>query len=164
MSTVNQSRIKTAAWVCLAAGLVWLVVVGVLWQSTTELAPSIHVRWSPQATPEARVKAEAELRLARPEDLGERTWAYDVLDSSSGNIERIVRHPLVEDTQDIDRKSFTMSPKAQLGKTERWFGDRFPLLFARDRVGALSWIAAALVLAGAGGLWFLRLSAKSQRT
>jgi hypothetical protein len=43
------------------------------------------------------------LRLAPHRDIADRTWEYNVLDRSAASVAAIVDHPLVEDTQGIDR-------------------------------------------------------------
>jgi hypothetical protein len=68
----------------------------------------VHVRW-PAAISEAdRVRAEFELHLAPHRDIGDRTWQYNLLDRSPENIQAILAHPLVEDTQGIDRSTHVL--------------------------------------------------------
>ncbi|MEW5984254.1 MAG: hypothetical protein AB1806_18030 [Acidobacteriota bacterium] len=143
------------------AGVLWLAVVGILWKGTHDIAPSIHVRWKPRTTVAGREDAERTLGLARAEFLGEHTWAYDLLDSTSENIERIVKHRLVEDTQDLDRQRFVLGPNTQLGTTRRWIGDRLPILRSRSLVENVSRIAGALVALGLLGLWTSRRGPKA---
>jgi hypothetical protein len=62
-----------------------------------------NVRWPPGTTDADRARAESTLRLAPYRDIADRTWAYNLLDRSAENVAAIVSHPLVEDTQGIDR-------------------------------------------------------------
>jgi hypothetical protein len=62
-----------------------------------------HVRWPAGITDADRARAESELKLQPYKDIADRTWQYNLLDRSPQNVEAVVRHPLVEDTQGIDR-------------------------------------------------------------
>jgi hypothetical protein len=74
----------------------------------------IHVRWPPGISDADRARAESDLHLAPYRDIEDRTWQYNLLDRSPGNIQAILAHPLVEDTQGIDRAThvLTVSPSA----------------------------------------------------
>lgn len=63
----------------------------------------INVRWTPAATAQERTETETALHLTRVRFLGDRTWQYELIDSSAVNVAAIVRHPLVEDTAGLDR-------------------------------------------------------------
>jgi len=63
----------------------------------------IHVRWPEGITDADRARAESELHLAPHRDIEDRTWEYNLLDRSPENVAAILAHPLVEDTQGIDR-------------------------------------------------------------
>lgn len=63
----------------------------------------VNIRWPAGIAYADRARTEAELKLASHRDIADRTWEYNVLDRSPQNVEAIVRHPLVEDTQGIDR-------------------------------------------------------------
>ena len=68
----------------------------------------IDVRWSPSATDDDRLTLEQTFGLVAVEHVGERTWLYLPTDRSRANLSRLVSHPLVEDTQHIDRAAFTI--------------------------------------------------------
>jgi hypothetical protein len=72
----------------------------------------VHVRWPAGISDSDRARAESELHLAPHRDIGDRTWQYNLLDRSPENIQAILAHPLVEDTQGIDRAThvLTVSP------------------------------------------------------
>jgi hypothetical protein len=67
-----------------------------------------NVRWPAGITDADRAQAESALKLAPHRDIADRTWEYNLLDRSPQNVEAIVRHPLVEDTQGIDRVKMTL--------------------------------------------------------
>jgi hypothetical protein len=71
----------------------------------------IHVRWAAAATSAERVRAEQELRLTGRDSMKQRTWSYELSDDSSANIARLVAHPLVEDTHNVDRERLTLAPE-----------------------------------------------------
>jgi len=62
-----------------------------------------NVRWPAGIADADRARTESALRLAPHRDIADRTWEYNLLDRSPENVAAIVRHPLVEDTQGIDR-------------------------------------------------------------
>ena len=68
----------------------------------------INVRWAPSATDDDRLTLEQTFGLVTVEHVGERTWLYLPTDRSRANLSRLVSHPLVEDTQHIDRAAFTI--------------------------------------------------------
>jgi hypothetical protein len=63
----------------------------------------IHVRWPAGISDADRARVESELHLAPHRDIEDRTWQYNLLDRSPENVLAILVHPLVEDTQGIDR-------------------------------------------------------------
>ena len=67
-----------------------------------------NVRWPAGIAAADRAQAEASLGLAPHRDIADRTWEYNLLDRSPRNVEAIVRHPLVEDTQGIDRAKMVL--------------------------------------------------------
>jgi hypothetical protein len=67
-----------------------------------------NVRWPPGIVDADRAQTEAALGLAPHRDIADRTWEYNLLDRSPQNVEAIVRHPLVEDTQGIDRANMVL--------------------------------------------------------
>jgi len=70
-----------------------------------------NVRWPPGIADADRARTESALRLAPHRDIADRTWEYNLLDRSPQNVEAIVRHPLVEDTQGIDRARLVLLHK-----------------------------------------------------
>jgi hypothetical protein len=74
----------------------------------------IHVRWPAGISDADRARAESDLHLAPHRDIEDRTWEYNLLDRSPENIQAILAHPIVEDTQGIDRSTHVLkvSPPA----------------------------------------------------
>ena len=71
--------------------------------------PRVNVRWSEQVTQSQREALETEYDLAEPEYTGERTWQYEILDTSTDNIRRLVQDPAAADTDMIDRTTFALA-------------------------------------------------------
>jgi hypothetical protein len=86
----------------------------------------------------------------RVEFRGEQTWAYYLSDLSTANIRRLVAHPAVADTHELDRAAFQIAPTAARGPyiTERpvWIARMLEFLVrASLAVGVVSLIAAAFI-------------------
>ena len=77
----------------------------------------IHVRWPEGIGDADRARAESELHLAPHRDIGDRTWQYLLLDRSPENVVAILAHPLVEDTQGIDRATHVLKVSAPPTRT-----------------------------------------------
>ena len=77
----------------------------------------IYVRWPPGISDADRARAESELRLAPHRDIADRTWEYNVLDRSPENVVAIQLHPLVEDTQRIERGTGRLSVTPEAART-----------------------------------------------
>ena len=73
---------------------------------------SIHVRWAPGVDDTIRQEAEQRYSLSEGERLEGRTWAYTLSDPSRSNVRALVNDAVVEDTQDIQRTAFRVSPSA----------------------------------------------------
>lgn len=72
----------------------------------------VNVRWPAGMTDSDRSRLESQLHLAPHRDIGDQTWEYNLLDRSRENIAAIVQHPLVEDTQGIDRGTLALLASA----------------------------------------------------
>jgi Bacterial membrane protein YfhO len=77
----------------------------------------VHVRWPEGINDADRARAESELHLAPHRDIGDRTWQYNLLDRSPENVVAILAHPLVEDTQGIDRTTHVLKVSAPPTRT-----------------------------------------------
>ena len=86
------------------------------------ISPRVNVRWSEDVTPRQRVALEAAYRLAQPEYADGTTWSYGLLDISTGNIQRLVQDPAVDDTHMIERRTFELTePPPTLLFVLLWF-------------------------------------------
>ena len=72
-------------------------------------APLIRIRWAAAADETARLSRETALRLRRGPPHAERTWTYELEDSTPENIRAVVTDPAVEDTDGIDRQQFRIA-------------------------------------------------------
>ena len=75
-------------------------------------AGRINVRWT-SASDQTRLDRESRYRLERGEPLDGTTWAYFLRDTSPGNIESLIRDPLVDDTHGLDRTTFAVAGAPQ---------------------------------------------------
>ena len=129
------ARIATALLIGVVAA------VGATYYLTYEPAPSIRVRWRPDVTPAAREELErAFLLVGRVAHEGStRVFQYDLLDTSPRNIEALVTHPEVEDTDEIDRRNYVIRADGPYGGRWMWVAHRVPLVrriapaFRRDQ-------------------------------
>jgi hypothetical protein len=112
------SRLRSAVALALLVAGFAILAIGIL-----AGPPRINIRWSPETTTQSRSSAERSLELTGGRPEGGRTWSYDVRDSSRAHIERIVRHPAVEDTAAIARDLMTLRPDAP--PVQAWLQSRF---------------------------------------
>ena len=149
---------RAAAWA--ACGILLLLARPLLDGHT---AKYIHVRWSPEVTDAARHRLEAQFSLRAQQGEG-RSFGYDLLDDSSGNIRALLQHPSVEDTAELDRVRFAVAEHAENGDSRTGLAWRWGV------EAALPWfvpIGAVLILfqgcvllqAGLGGSVFHRARA-----
>jgi hypothetical protein len=131
----RPARVATA----LALGIV--VSVGATYYLTYEPAPSVRVRWRSDVTPSTRTELERTFLLVDPaaHEGSTRIFQYDLLDTSQSNIEALVMHPAVEDTDEIDRHHYVVPADAPYGSRWMWVAHRIPLVrhiapaFRRER-------------------------------
>ena len=119
-----QGRIRShrLALAALAVCAIWPITLGIMWLVTGRTVPTINVRWVPDVPDDRRSEAERELSLIWQLPREPRTVTYYLMDADRQNLERIVTHPLVEDTAFIDRATFVLT-NAPTART--WAGDRF---------------------------------------
>jgi hypothetical protein len=112
-------------------------------------SPRINVRWNPVSDADRR-RREDLWGLSGGERLEGSTWAYELGDTASANIEALVRDPLVDDTQGLDRTNFTLA------------GDNRPLRLnsqfdsVQNATAFLYYFIVLLPFAGGVVLWRLR--------
>jgi hypothetical protein len=106
----------TAARRAFAAGLICLGIAaaayGILHVTFGPRPFSIQVRWAPDVDDVRRQVAERRYGLSQGEPLEGRTWRYALNDRSPTNVRALVSDAVIEDTQNIDRTAFQVSPSA----------------------------------------------------
>ena len=112
----------------------------------------VNVRWNPVSEDDRRAR-ETRWGLLDGRLLDGDTWTYVLRDTSTGNIEALIRDPLVEDTQGLDRTAFVLSGEPR----------RLMLTSQLDTVqnatAFLYYLIVLLPVAGALALWRLRVAA-----
>ena len=102
-------------------GFVFLTAV----ESIDETPHRINVRWIAGITADQRLETEWQLELESGEIINDndddRTWTYEIHDSTPEFLSAIVVHKLVEDTHGFDREAFTL-PSARAGQRAFPFG------------------------------------------
>ena len=108
--------VHTAAYRVFAGGILCLGIAAAAYgtlQLTFGPRPVlIHVRWAPDVDDIARQEAEQRYSLSQGARLEGRTWGYTLSDLSRTNIGALVRDAVIEDTHDVDRTTFRVSPAA----------------------------------------------------
>jgi hypothetical protein len=120
----RAARIAAALVIGIAAA------VGATYYLTYEPAASVRVRWRADVTPEVREQLErAFLLVGRAAHEGSaRVFQYDLLDTSRANIEALVTHPAVEDTDEIDRQNYGIRIDGPYGGRWMWIAHRVPII------------------------------------
>ena len=73
--------------------------------------PRNVVRWAPGTSDDDRETIERSFGLAAGNTEDDRTWEYDLLDTSQANVRALLNQPLVEDTSGIDRSTALVVPR-----------------------------------------------------
>ena len=120
----SESWRKVVGFALLLVSGGWLVTDGLLWLTTGTQVPVIGVAWAAGITPDQRVSAEKELSLVPWEPKESR---YLLIDASPQSLRRLVSHPLVADTQGIERGPNVLAHPPMV---RRWLGDSHPALKA----------------------------------
>ena len=115
----NRSRAARAMWTCPAEPVGRQEIEYRLrrnrYDSTLTLrgsGPVVNVRWVASVDDQQRAHAEQQLHILPERFLGERTWQYELFDSSIAAVQAIVMNPLVEDTAGVDRGTFAVVSRA----------------------------------------------------
>lgn len=113
-----------------ALAVAFLSAVGAAYYLTYEPAASIRVRWREDATPATRAQLERAFLLVHrvAHEGSTRTFRYDLLDTSRSNIEALVTHPAVEDTDNIDRENYAIPIDGPYGESWMWMAHRIPII------------------------------------
>lgn len=72
----------------------------------------INVRWAPSVDDTIRQEAERRYSLSQGAPVEGRTWRYALSDLSRTNVRALVSDAIIEDTHDIERATFRVSPAA----------------------------------------------------
>ena len=107
MTKTRAPRNRTLTW--FAFMLAFSVSLAFCYTTYDPIPPRVNVRWSEDVAPRQRVALEAAYRLAQPEYADGTTWSYGLLDTSTGNIQRLVQDPAVDDTHMIERRTFELT-------------------------------------------------------
>jgi hypothetical protein len=118
----GRSRSTKVRLALLAVCAAWPLALAVLWVASGKTVPTIHVRWVQGVTGAQRSATEGELSLVWHEARDPGTASYVLDDASVQNVQRIVGHPLVEDTAFVNRSSFVLENAPQ---AHTWAGDEF---------------------------------------
>jgi hypothetical protein len=132
-----------------AVGLAGLAVYGAAYWLTVEPSPRIRVLWRPGVPADQRTALERKylLRNGR-ESTAEGSVAYDLLDTSPGNIRALVEDTAVVDTTDINRDAYTIPFSTEYGSDWMWMAHRLPGVREAEVRSAV--VAALSLLATAG--------------
>ena len=116
----------------------------------------INVRWKPISDEERR-DGESRFSLAGGEQLDDTTWAYAPQDTSPGNFESLVRDPLVDDTQGLDRTTFAVTEAPRPLRLETQLDTQ------QNATAFLYYCFLCLPVIAAAVLWRLRRAVGSTR-
>ena len=128
-------------------GAAILVLIVLLYATTREHAPIVHVRWTPGVDARDRAALRRTYDLARCTS-EERTDSCELLDTGRSNLAAIVADHRIEDTYRIERATLTIAADAERAPHATWIAHRTPLSRVRGGIDILVLTAAALFVAG----------------
>ncbi len=145
MEMTDRDRPRIVMWtLLLLAATAWLLALlfGGLHLYAGVEGQHVNVRWAPSASDEDRLGLERAFGLVQGERGAERTWRYLPTERSRENLSQLVNHPLVEDTDHIDRAAFRI--RLDRPDLPPWF----VALAETERLGTVAWLfgLAGLVL------------------
>jgi len=131
---------------------------------TYEPAPRVGVLWRAGIGPERRAALERRFLLVNPTVDRDRL-AYDLLDTSRGNLEALVTDPDAEDTDRISQERFEVPFDIPYGESWMWVAYRIPILRIPGVVSGIVATSVLLLVGGlvAEGMWRWRRLARSSR-
>ena len=144
--------------VLLAVWVVLTMVVPALTYRTPIPRPAINVAWTAGVDDQQRATLEARFHLTDGDFRGGHLWTYSIADTTRANVAALVRHPGVEDTQHIDRQSFTVDgAESSLRRALA----TVPIGLAMSTFVVLCWLFATDVVSARRkrGVWTMGLSA-----
>ena len=118
----RQGAFRHVAVRIVAKGVLLAAIVGATAAAIIPAEPlRLNIRWASDITDGQRAELERRFTLSDGEHREGTTRTYLLTDSSRANIERIVRHPAVEDTSDIDRATFRpLTTPDRTKQVRRW--------------------------------------------
>jgi hypothetical protein len=122
-----------------------MLALGGAYYVTYEPAPRIAVRWPEGIDPARREALERQFLLVRP-TLDRDRVEYDLLDTSRGNLEALVRERDVADTDRVSRERFTIPLDVPYGTSWMWVAHRTPVLRVRWVIPAVLSVCALLLV------------------
>jgi alpha-1,2-glucosyltransferase len=102
--------------------IVSAITAAAFWFTTPAPTLSIHVRWTEGLADAQRAALERQFHLENGRLLEDTVWQYSLTDYSSPNIQALVEHPDVADTDQINRALFqpVNPPRSRAGPVARW--------------------------------------------
>ena len=147
-ATSTESR--RFPWWATTAILLGLAALVLPWSARLVAGPpgaQVHVRWQSGVAQFERESLEARFTLTRREQIDERTWRYDLVDTGTANIRVLIEHPSVADTHDIDRSRYAITEGAvRTSRRQRFGGGGSGVVALADVFGVLFATAALLVV------------------
>jgi hypothetical protein len=130
-----------------AAGVI-LLALGVAYYFTYEPAPEIRIRWRDGLDPGRRAELERRFLLVNPAPFEDRL-TYDLLDTSRGNVEALVKERDIADTDRVDRVNYTIPFSIPYGSSWMWAAHRTSVLRIPGVVSGIVLVCAAVLVAAA---------------
>ena len=132
-----------------AAGAAGLAALALAYWLTIEPAPRVRVLWRDDVRPPQQVTLEQKYLLVNGRDrMASGSVAYDLLDTSSRNIQALVEDPAISDTNDIDRSTFVVRFDVEYGERWMWIAHRTPGLRAGWARAVFTILLAAMAVWG----------------
>ena len=122
-----------------AFALVGALAWGILSLAWPDSPVDINVRWTPEVVEAQRLELERRFRLTNGQQREGATWTYELADTSTANIQALIQHERVDDTEHLNRI-------------------RFRPEFAQDRARQI--LLASVAIGGAGSVLLLLLAGR----
>ncbi len=111
LAALGRARPYLIAGLLLSAAALVLDYASLRWFGP--LGAFIHVRWAPEVPEAEREALERRFCLTAREATEGTTYSYLLVDASTDNIRRLIAHPAVQDTHDLDRSAFAVVATAE---------------------------------------------------
>ena len=120
----SRTRLAVVGGVAMVA----MIALVTVWHVTGRPARIIHVRWADNVSDSQRVLEEERFKLVKNRWIEGKSWSYSMLDSSRDSVRALVESPVVADTHEINRDTFTVSADAPTGSELEWAGSDLPIV------------------------------------